>query len=438
MKITDPLASVRALLGFRLVSSSKPKRRQRRPGLLHSVAIAEERVLLSGASAADDTMLVEYQDVAVEMDVLANDSSDSGALAIVSASTPTHGTLTVIDGNESAGERDRLLFTPEAGYTGPQVFSYTIDDGLGNQDTATVQIIIGQPSTQPTGGGTAPVLPNELDYQLSNGFRPGADVTFEHTATGSYSFTDADTSSTTTTYTDTDGVEKTKVEALTSTLIVSSVANTDGTWSYDETLTTTFDVQINGVDGSAEHQWGSFSYTFISSGDSTSSEYAVTATAADHRTEDYAEAWSQVEGDTMVSGSRDFHDTETETRTDTISHWTHADGSASGERTTGGSTSYSSSGGGGLDYGEGTYAYPIEGSDVGGTDTIRNWSGGSYQYALDGSLPGSGSSWSWGSGIATLASSGGTSYSSSGSGTYTRDINGGTIVGTTGFSTYHQ
>ena len=63
--------------------------------------------------------------------LLGNDSDPDGdAIQIISAGNANHGTVSVINGN--------IIFTPEAGYTGPASYDYTIADIYGETDTATV------------------------------------------------------------------------------------------------------------------------------------------------------------------------------------------------------------------------------------------------------------------------------------------------------------
>jgi VCBS repeat-containing protein len=68
--------------------------------------------------------------------VLANDTDpDSSSLTAVVASNPTHGTL-ALNANGS------FTYTPTAGYTGPDAFTYRANDGSLNSNTATVAITV--------------------------------------------------------------------------------------------------------------------------------------------------------------------------------------------------------------------------------------------------------------------------------------------------------
>jgi predicted GH43/DUF377 family glycosyl hydrolase len=89
-------------------------------------------------TANDDTATTE-EDVAVTVDVTANDSDDDGNLDLTSVaivSAPTHGTAVPnADGT--------VTYTPDADYHGSDSFTYTVDDDDGatsNEATVTVTI----------------------------------------------------------------------------------------------------------------------------------------------------------------------------------------------------------------------------------------------------------------------------------------------------------
>ncbi len=73
--------------------------------------------------------------------LLANDSdADNDTLSIASVGTPSNGTLT--DHGDGT-----YTYTPDAGFQGVDGFSYTVDDGTGRTDTATVTLTVGTPTT---------------------------------------------------------------------------------------------------------------------------------------------------------------------------------------------------------------------------------------------------------------------------------------------------
>ncbi len=68
-------------------------------------------------------------------DVLANDHDPDGdALTIVSVTAPQHGLATITGG--------RVVYTPAAGYIGPDTFSYTVNDGKGLTASASVAVTV--------------------------------------------------------------------------------------------------------------------------------------------------------------------------------------------------------------------------------------------------------------------------------------------------------
>ncbi len=85
--------------------------------------------------AADDTRTTP-EDTSIKIDVLTNDTdSDGDALAVVSITDPANGTAVInTDGT--------VTYTPAADFNGTDSFDYTITDGNGGTDTATVTVTI--------------------------------------------------------------------------------------------------------------------------------------------------------------------------------------------------------------------------------------------------------------------------------------------------------
>ncbi|MFQ5810075.1 MAG: Ig-like domain-containing protein, partial [Armatimonadota bacterium] len=72
----------------------------------------------------------------INIDVLDNDDDPEGdPLTVVSVEEPDNGTATII----SAG---RVRYDPDDGFTGTDMFDYTINDGEGGEDTATVVVTV--------------------------------------------------------------------------------------------------------------------------------------------------------------------------------------------------------------------------------------------------------------------------------------------------------
>jgi VCBS repeat-containing protein len=76
--------------------------------------------------------------------LLANDSDPNGdALTITAVNAATHGTVVLNTTNNI------ITFTPDAGYTGPAGFSYTISDGHSGTASANVSLTVSAPGTLP-------------------------------------------------------------------------------------------------------------------------------------------------------------------------------------------------------------------------------------------------------------------------------------------------
>ena len=83
-------------------------------------------------AAQDDSSAAE-RDTPIAISVLRNDSDpDADPLSIESVTQPENGAVTIIGGD--------IAYTPNEGFTGTDTFLYTVSDGRGNTDTATVTI----------------------------------------------------------------------------------------------------------------------------------------------------------------------------------------------------------------------------------------------------------------------------------------------------------
>ncbi len=101
----------------------------------------------------------------VTIDVSANDAHPTGdTLTIVEFTDGAHGTVTLVG--------DQLVYTPEPGFVGHDVFTYTVEDSSGDRTRAavSVHVVNGQPTavddTVTTGVGTPisiDVLANDID-----------------------------------------------------------------------------------------------------------------------------------------------------------------------------------------------------------------------------------------------------------------------------------
>ncbi|WP_232629868.1 cadherin-like domain-containing protein [Methylobacterium sp. Leaf118] len=95
--------------------------------------------------ARDDNAFVE-SGTSVSIDVLANDSDpEGGAVAVSAVGEPAHGTAVLNpDGT--------ITYTPKAGYSGADSFTYTVRDADGQTAQATVDVIVGRAGHQTVGG----------------------------------------------------------------------------------------------------------------------------------------------------------------------------------------------------------------------------------------------------------------------------------------------
>ena len=88
------------------------------------------------------------EDTAITIDVTANDSDPDGdTLTVTGTSDPSNGTVSVTGNN--------AVYTPASGYVGPDSFTYTVNDGNGHSETATVDITV-------TGTNKPPVAVNDV------------------------------------------------------------------------------------------------------------------------------------------------------------------------------------------------------------------------------------------------------------------------------------
>lgn len=87
---------------------------------------------------AVDDEAVAKNEAATSIDVLANDVGFANPLTVTVTAEPQHGTA-VVTGSPGDASGVRIVYTPEAGYTGPDSVVYEVSDGVYS-DTATVAI----------------------------------------------------------------------------------------------------------------------------------------------------------------------------------------------------------------------------------------------------------------------------------------------------------
>ena len=116
-------------------------------GALSSDEVSTLHDIESSNSKWDGTSLLTDEDVALVIDpstLLANDIDvDGDVMSITSVQDAQNGSVEIdADGN--------VVFTPDANYNGEATFTYTVDDGKGNTDTATATLNVQSVNAVPT------------------------------------------------------------------------------------------------------------------------------------------------------------------------------------------------------------------------------------------------------------------------------------------------
>ncbi|APG59411.1 hypothetical protein LPB144_02855 [Christiangramia salexigens] len=97
---------------------------------------------VNDAPVANDDPVETDEDEAIEIAVLENDTdTDGGTLVITDVSTPLNGTV--------SHNGTTVIYTPNPNFNGEDSFVYTISDGNGGTDTATVDITVNPVNDDP-------------------------------------------------------------------------------------------------------------------------------------------------------------------------------------------------------------------------------------------------------------------------------------------------
>ncbi len=67
---------------------------------------------------------------------------DGDALTLTGVSNPVNGTVSLDDKGDADVSNDEVIFTPTPGYSGAASFDYTVADGFGGEDLATVSVTV--------------------------------------------------------------------------------------------------------------------------------------------------------------------------------------------------------------------------------------------------------------------------------------------------------
>ena len=94
--------------------------------------------------AEDDAATVSAGTSSTSIDVLGNDSDvdANDQLQVVGVGAAMHGTTVLVD-KDGDGIYERVAYAPDAGFSGPDAFTYDISDGHGGTATATVTVNVG-------------------------------------------------------------------------------------------------------------------------------------------------------------------------------------------------------------------------------------------------------------------------------------------------------
>ncbi len=134
---------------------------------------------------ADPTSATVNQGGSVDI-TLSGSDVDGNALVFLTPQAPAHGTLTgLVGGTADCSQVTTCTivvnYTPDPGYSGPDSFTVTTNDGYATSDAATVDIdvvpVANQPPTANSGGVTV-AQNNSVDFDLSGTDPDGDALTF--------------------------------------------------------------------------------------------------------------------------------------------------------------------------------------------------------------------------------------------------------------------
>ncbi|HEX6660283.1 MAG TPA: Ig-like domain-containing protein, partial [Sphingomicrobium sp.] len=149
-----------------------------------------DSVMINLNAVADivaDSVSVNANSGPNNLDLLANDSFENAGRFISSVGTATHGTVS-INSNGTPGNfaDDFVVYTPNAGYTGSDSFTYTVTSG-GVTETATVSVAVNAADAQSPSDIVFNLNPASGDFS-GNGLNLGDTL-------GSFTAVDADSTS---------------------------------------------------------------------------------------------------------------------------------------------------------------------------------------------------------------------------------------------------
>ncbi|MFO0864701.1 MAG: Ig-like domain-containing protein [Gemmataceae bacterium] len=133
--------------------------------------------------AALDRIAMVQDHLGKVVPVLANDyDSDGGTLSVTSVTQPSHGSVQFVGGI--------VTYTPSAGYSGSDSFTYLLSDGQGGSATGTVRVTV---AAQPTASNQAAILSSTVDAAIQRFAAAGLSAAgIDYLRTKSFAFADLD------------------------------------------------------------------------------------------------------------------------------------------------------------------------------------------------------------------------------------------------------
>src|ERR1043165_255598 len=122
-------------------------------GTASSAAATASITITAVADIVDDSATVNQNSGANSLNLLANDTFENAGRAITAVSAAAHGTAAINDnGTPGDATDDFVTYTPNAGYTGSDSFTYTVTSG-GVTETGNVSISVASIGQVINGGG---------------------------------------------------------------------------------------------------------------------------------------------------------------------------------------------------------------------------------------------------------------------------------------------
>lgn len=248
------------------------RRRSRRADISQPL---EVRCLLS-AVANDDTAQVKGK-IAINLNVLFNDTSPVGGLRITGVGTTSAGTVSLFDSNDD-GRNDQIIFTPSSTFSGWTTFTYTVADSAGATDSGSVSVEVIS-NVGMVGSNTSGQL-GVVGGLGGNGYQPSPTSGYTPNTLGNYTTTEVVNDPTWNNPVPMGDGNATGTGSQTLTNTVVSTYIDSNNWSYSETITWVYDLwAFSGSD--YNHIWGGYTQVF-----SASLQSGVKTTALDFNSSD--------------------------------------------------------------------------------------------------------------------------------------------------------